>query len=234
MAVGLADPTPRPAWADLRIRALSAVVLAPLVLAAIWLGGVVFLVLLGIVSFGLAYEWAGLCRAGRWRRESLVLGIGAVAVWAVALGWLRSDPLAGRANVIGLALVIWGSDIGAYLAGRLIGGPLLAPRISPGKTWAGAAGGVATAALIAAGAATLLTPTPNLPAALVVGAALSVCGQIGDLAESVAKRRAGVKDSGRLIPGHGGLLDRLDAVMAAVPAATLLSLVLGRGVVLWQ
>ena len=234
MAAGPADRTPRRAWADLRVRALSALVLAPLVLAAIWAGGTVFYAFVGVVALGLAYEWAGLCRAGRWPRESLVLGIAAVGLWAVALGWLRADPLAGRANVIGLALVVWGSDIGAYVAGRLIGGPRLAPRISPGKTWAGALGGVTASALIAVCLATLLIPAPNLRAALAIGAALSVCGQIGDLAESVAKRRAGVKDSGRLIPGHGGLLDRLDAVMAAVLAAAILSLALGRGVVLWQ
>ncbi|MEO8713728.1 MAG: phosphatidate cytidylyltransferase [Acetobacteraceae bacterium] len=234
MAAGLAEPPTRPIWADFRLRALSALVLAPLALAAIWVGGAVFFAMVAVLAFGLAYEWVGMCRMGRLRPEPLVLGIIAVGVWAVALAWLRADPVAGRANVIGLAVVVWGSDIGAYVAGRSIGGAKLAPRISPGKTWAGAGGGVLASALIAAGAAGLLMSAPNLPAALLIGAGLSICGQAGDLAESLAKRRCGVKDSGGLIPGHGGLLDRLDAAMAAVPAAALLSLALGRGVVLWQ
>ncbi len=199
-----------------------------------WVGGPVFLVLVAALALGLAYEWASLCRAGALRRESLACGIFAIALWAIALVWLRADPLVGRGNVIGLALVIWGSDVGAYVAGRLIGGPRLAPRISPGKTWAGAAGGVLASALVAACAAKLLVLEVNIPAALCLGAALSAIGQAGDLAESAVKRRCGVKDSGRLIPGHGGLLDRLDAALAVVPVAAVLSLALGRGVVLWQ
>ena len=238
LAGGLASaglrPPARRRWADLRARTLSALILAPVALGAMWVGGPFFLALVAVLALGLAYEWAGLCRAGALGRESLGCGALAVALWAVCLVWLRADPIAGRANVIGLALVVWGSDIGAYLAGRLIGGPPLAPRISPSKTCAGAAGGALSSALIAACAAKLLVLDANIPEALLLGAGLSVIGQAGDLAESAIKRRCGVKDSGRLIPGHGGLLDRLDAAMAAVPAAAALSLALGRGVVLWQ
>ncbi len=216
------------------MRVLSALVLAPLALGSMWAGGPLFYALLGVLTLGLAQEWVGLCRAGAFGRESLAGGVLWIAVWAVALAWLRADPIAGRANVIGLALVIWGSDVGAYLAGRLLGGPKLSPRISPGKTWTGAAGGALASALIAAGVGKFLFMQINLPSALVLGGMLSIIGQAGDLAESAAKRRCGVKDSGRLIPGHGGLLDRLDAALAVVPAAALLSLALGRGVVLWQ
>jgi phosphatidate cytidylyltransferase len=218
----------------LRLRVLSALVLAPVAMAAMWVGGAFFYAMVALIAVGLVYEWAGLCRAGRLGRESLVAGVLWVALWTAALVWLRSDPLAGRVNVIGLALVIWGSDIGAYLAGRAIGGPKLAPRISPGKTWSGAAGGALASALIAFGAAKLLMSGHDSAPALFLGAILSVIGQTGDLAESAAKRRCGVKDSGHLIPGHGGLLDRLDAALAVVPAAAILSLALGRGVVLWQ
>lgn len=212
----------------------SALVLAPLALGAMWAGGPFFVVMVAALALGLAYEWAGLCGTGALGRESRLGGMLLIALWAAALLWLRADPQAGRANVIGLALVVWGSDIGAYAAGRLIGGPRLAPRISPGKTWAGAAGGALASALISACAAKLLVFEANIGAAFLLGIGFSVIGQAGDLAESAIKRRCGVKDSGRLIPGHGGLLDRLDASMAVTPVAAILSLALGRGVVLWQ
>lgn len=166
-------------------------------------------------------------------RPPALAGLLWIALWAAALIWLRADPAAGRINVIGLALIVWGTDIGAYATGRLIGGPRLAPRISPGKTWAGAIGGAAAAAGIAAALGVLSgSQSPALAAPL--GLLLSVLGQASDLAESAVKRRCGVKDSGRLIPGHGGLLDRLDATLAVVPVAALLALAFGRGVVLWQ
>jgi phosphatidate cytidylyltransferase len=238
LADGLADrairPPARRPWADLPARAASALILAPVALGAMWVGGPFFVAMVAVLALGLAYEWVGLCHAGALRRESLACGVLAIALWAICLVWLRADPFAGRGNVIGLALVVWGSDVGAYVAGRLIGGPSLAPRISPGKTWAGAAGGALTSAVIAACAAKFLILKANIPLALLLGAGLSVIGQAGDLAESAVKRSCGVKDSGRLIPGHGGLLDRLDAAIAVVPAAAALSLALGRGIVLWQ
>ncbi len=234
MAADLAESPRGKRWADLRLRTLTAVLLGPAILAVLWVGGTAFLTLIVLVALGLAWEWLGLCRAGRWPWFARIVGIAAVILWACLLGWLRSDPAAGRANVIGLAFVIWASDIGAYLAGRLIGGPRLAPRISPGKTWSGAAGGVLAATAVAACTAIALTQKPYFLSALLIGGFISICGQAGDLAESLIKRRAGVKDSGRLVPGHGGLLDRLDAMMAAVPAAALLSLLLGRGVILWR
>jgi phosphatidate cytidylyltransferase len=173
----------------------------------------------------------------------------------VALLWLRGDPAAGRANLLFLFLLIWASDIGAYLAGRLIGGPRLAPLISPGKTWSGAAGGIAAALAVGWGAAWILPMAGPMGAHLggqtggqagghmgpgdpawIAAVALGLCviGQLGDLAESWAKRRFGVKDSGALIPGHGGLLDRLDALIAVAPFAALLAFYLGRGVLFWQ
>jgi phosphatidate cytidylyltransferase len=151
---------------------------------------------------------------------------------ASALLWLRADPITGRANLLFLLLLIWASDIGAYLAGRLIGGPRLAPLISPGKTWSGAAGGIAAALAVGWGAVCITTGT--LAWATVVALILCIVGQLGDLAESWAKRRFGVKDSGTIIPGHGGLLDRLDALLAVAPFAALLALCLGRGVLLWE
>ena len=125
---------------------------------------------------------------------------------------------AGRATIFWLFAVVWASDTGAYAAGRALGGPRLAPRISPAKTWAGALGGVAAGA----GASILLgwlmplagwvAERLSLALLAAAGALGSMVGQMGDLAESALKRRAGADDSGRLIPGHGGILDRVDAL----------------------
>jgi phosphatidate cytidylyltransferase len=167
------------------------------------------------------------------RRASLAAGIPYLGLAMVALAWLRSDGGAGRDNVVFLILIVWASDIGAYLAGRTIGGPKLAPRISPSKTWAGAAGGLIAAVLVGAAAAEALAGGA-LVRIVPVAAALGLAAQAGDLFESALKRHYGVKDSGQLIPGHGGLLDRLDGVLAAAPVAALLALGIGRGVVLWQ
>jgi phosphatidate cytidylyltransferase len=139
-----------------------------------------------------------------------------VGVPSLALVWLRGDVPGGLQHLIWLLLVIWATDICAYLVGRSVGGPKLAPRISPGKTWSGLLGGVAGAGLVGALAAHVLGAGYWFAAA--VGASLAVVGQAGDLFESALKRHAGVKDSGHLIPGHGGLLDRIDGLVFAAPA----------------
>jgi phosphatidate cytidylyltransferase len=209
-------------WSDLRRRIASAAVLVPLALLCLWAGGWAWAVLVGAATLGLLYEWRRMARGA----ACGVAGGGWIVLAAAALVWLRADPAAGRANVLMLLVAVWASDIGAYLVGRLVGGPRLAPRVSPGKTWSGAAGGLLAAA--AAGAAA------GRGHGAVAGALLSVLAQGGDLAESLAKRRAGVKDSGALIPGHGGLLDRLDGLLAAAPAAALLAHSAGPGVVFWR
>lgn len=209
-------------WADLRLRIASAAVLVPLALLCLWVGGWVWAALVALAAAGMLSEWRRM-----WAGGAVVLALGPVIVLAaLALVWLRADATVGLANVLFLLVVVWASDIGAYAAGRLVGGPRLAPRISPGKTWSGAAGGLLAAAVVGAIAGRL--------GGAGVAAALSVLEQVGDLAESAAKRRAGVKDSGALIPGHGGLLDRLDGLLGAAPAAALLACALGPGVALWQ
>jgi phosphatidate cytidylyltransferase len=219
-------------WGDLRWRAISALVLAPIALACVWSGGPVFVALVGAALVLLVAEWARLCRDAH---APLMLAGG--TLWlllaAAALLFVRADGAIGRANLLFLLLLIWASDIGAYLIGRLVGGKRLAPLISPGKTWSGAVGGIAAALAVGCGADWLL-PGGGLARVALVALVLCVIGQLGDLAESWAKRRFGVKDSGRLIPGHGGLLDRLDALVAVAPFAALLALCLGRGVLLWQ
>ena len=201
-------------WRDLGVRTASGAALVLLGVCSIWLGGFVWLVCITVAGAGMAAEWLILCRnrpGMRW------FGLVYIVPALVALLWLRGLP-DGLRWVAFLAAIVWSGDIGAYLVGRLIGGPRLAPRISPGKTWSGAAGGTACAVL--AGVAVI---SGHLVAAL-PALALSLAAQAGDLLESALKRRFGVKDSGRIIPGHGGLLDRLDGVLTAAPLAALLAL----------
>ncbi|VIO74821.1 Phosphatidate cytidylyltransferase [Bradyrhizobium ivorense] len=195
--------------------------------------------------------------AGRIDAALIVLAIGAVAValtsgerrnWAtagllyaaaaeVASVLVRLDTAKGFGALMFVLLVVWVTDIGGYFAGRSIGGPKLWVRISPKKTWAGAIGGFAASLLVAAGfAAFEIGSTAPL---LVLGALLSVVSQLGDLFESAVKRRFGVKDSSHIIPGHGGVLDRLDGFVAAVIVAAILGFVrggadgVGRGLMVW-
>jgi len=162
----------------------------------------------------------------------LTLGVLAVGAPAIALLWLRADLDQGRAICLWLVLTVWATDIGAYAVGRSIGGPRLAPRISPNKTWAGLAGGMVAAALVGWSAGEIVgSPSPAL--LLFVGAGLAVVAQLGDLSKSVVKRHFGVKDAGQLIPGHGGLLDRADGFITAAPAVAVLSLIAGRSLLQW-
>ncbi|HEY1299117.1 MAG TPA: phosphatidate cytidylyltransferase [Stellaceae bacterium] len=156
-----------------------------------------------------------------------------VALPCVSLVWLAGAPAGGRTTLLWLLAVVWATDIGAYVFGRVLGGPRLAPRWSPHKTWAGLAGGIACAALAGAGTAQVLAISPAARLIL-LSAALAVVGQLGDLAESLAKRRFGVKDSSALIPGHGGLLDRLDGLLAVVPTVALLTLIGGSSILTWR
>ena len=146
--------------------------------------------------------------------------------------WLAQE-WTGRDLLLWIFAVVWATDIGAYVVGRWLGGPRLAPRWSPRKTWAGLLGGIVCAALAGWVAGHLLGPPSVLPLVL-LSAGLAIIGQFGDLAELVAKRRFGVKDSSALIPGHGGLLDRLDGLLAVIPAVALLSLIGGGSILEWR
>jgi len=211
-----------------------------------------------VVSGVVALAVAGLCLAiGRIDAALMVLGVGLVAValitpsqrnWS-ALGFLyaaaaeiasvllRLDPVKGFAALVFVLVIVWVTDSGGYFAGRGIGGPKLWPRVSPKKTWAGAIGRF-IASLAVAGAFAALDLGKAGPLLMISGV-LSVVSQLGDLFESAVKRRFGVKDSSQIIPGHGGLLDRLDGFVAAVAMAALFGLLrggadgVGRGLMVW-
>jgi phosphatidate cytidylyltransferase len=208
-------------------RILSALVLAPIALAAVWIGSWVFALLVGAGAAVAAWEWTRLCG---WSLVWTSAGIVYIALPVAALIWLREQDQ-GRVTTFWLLLAVWSTDSAAYAAGRLIGGWRLMPSVSPNKTWAGLVGGIAGAALVGAALGLALGFDASLLA--LAGAALALVAQGGDLMESAIKRRFGAKDSGRLIPGHGGLLDRIDGLMTAAPAAAAMCLAAGGGIARW-
>jgi phosphatidate cytidylyltransferase len=164
-------------------------------------------------------------------------GFGYAAAAEIASVLVRLDTVAGLVALMLVLLIVWVTDIGGYFAGRGIGGPKLWPRVSPKKTWAGAIGGfIASLAIAAVFAGFGLGKMGPL---LLLGAVLSIASQLGDLFESAVKRRFGVKDSSQIIPGHGGLLDRLDGFVAAIALAVLIGILrggvdgVGRGLMVW-
>ncbi|MCF3639079.1 phosphatidate cytidylyltransferase [Rhizobium sp. TRM95111] len=255
---------------ELRLRIVSGIVLAAVVLAATWAGDTVFRAVAVVIGLLVFFEWSTICglaikdRAGNsiaWLALILVSffvmtlqGAGALLVIALAaayglaerplgretggwLGWgvvyaglssvslsaIRGDDLTGLMAMIFVFAVVWGTDILAYFVGRAVGGPKLAPRISPGKTWSGAIGGAVSAVILGTAVymAYFTLDTVWIP---LIALVLSVFSQIGDLFESFVKRRFGVKDSGNLIPGHGGVMDRVDGLVFACFAAFLIGI----------
>jgi phosphatidate cytidylyltransferase len=171
------------------------------------------------------------------RRNWTATGFCYAAAAEIASVLVRLDEAKGFVALMFVLLIVWVTDIGGYFAGRGIGGAKLWPRVSPKKTWAGAIGGFAASLAVAAGFAAF--DLGKMGPLLLLGALLSVVSQLGDLFESAVKRRFGVKDSSHIIPGHGGLLDRLDGFVAAVVVAAIFGFLrhgadgVGRGLMVW-
>ncbi len=247
-------------------RIASAVVLVPVVLGALWLGGWWFAALMLVAGWLMSFEWSRMSGGGRvdpilviyavtlcgivfftetYRTQSafFALGGGLVAtgaaavlgkrriVWALAglvyigipvlaLIWLRLLPSYGFTFVLWVLCVVWAADSAAFFTGSALGGPKLAPAISPNKTWSGAAGGLVGASLVGLGFA-LYVGVP-IVTAMVASAFVGLWAELGDLQESWIKRRLNIKDTSNLIPGHGGILDRLDSLMFAAPVVCLM------------
>ena len=275
-----------------KLRVLSALLIVPPVLAAVWLGGWAYALLLAFISGVIGYEVSSMASIHSKPLVGVMILIGAAiplvsalvgfsaAFFAAVLGtiiwtllvWfsvsdfndrigffalslfsfaallslilLRSPAFGGAVVIIYLIAVIAGTDIGAYFAGRSIGGPKLAPAISPNKTWAGLIGGTISAGLVglffsytaALGGkdiAVLGVFGHEAAAAFAVSCLIAPLAQSGDLMESWIKRRRGVKDSGNLIPGHGGILDRVDGYLTAAPAIALIAIIHKGGAVVW-
>jgi len=205
---------------DLWVRIGSALVLFAIAGAALWFGGLAFGLLLLVGGALVLFEWFQLVKAmtlgGGARIGFNILGP-VLVLGAMAGLWFIRDAL-GMTAALWVFGMVWATDIGAYFAGRSFGGARLAPKISPSKTWSGLIGGM-VAALIAS--ATIGDRAGIIGVPLWIGLFMGLLAQLGDLGESWMKRRAGVKDSGKLIPGHGGLFDRVDGVL---PVALLLGL----------
>ena len=206
---------------ELFVRSIAGAAMMLVALACALLGGYYFAVLVAAAATAMFYEWTRIVRG--WGAAWNVAGFIYALIPALALLWVRDRAIDGLALVLWVFIVTWATDIGAFFVGRAFGRAKLAPSISPNKTVAGLYGGMAGAALLA-GIWTLLT---GLGVALLVLAPLfALAAQAGDLFESGMKRRAGVKDSGTWLPGHGGLLDRLDGL---VPVAVLTALAQAAG-----
>jgi phosphatidate cytidylyltransferase len=192
---------------------------------------------LDISLAALALGLAGVTLLSTEKRGWTAAGFCYAAAAEVASVLVRLDAVAGFAALIMVLLIVWVTDTGGYFAGRGLGGPKLWPRVSPKKTWAGAIGGFIASLAIAAVFAGF--GVGKMGPLLLLGAALSIASQLGDLFESAVKRRFGVKDSSQIIPGHGGLLDRLDGFVAAIVLAALIGVLrsgvdsVGRGLMVW-
>jgi len=273
-----AQPVPKPGYSgssgtapgnNLALRIASAVVLAPLALAAAYVGGLPFDVFWCVAAIGVLWEWIAMA-VGRghrlmfsscasalavaatvgWRERPvaaiLLVGLGALAalifaprgrrVWVtsgivyagimlLAPLLLRRDPGDGFLAIVFLFAVVWTTDILGYFTGRAIGGPKLAPAVSPKKTWSGAIAGALGAVLVAAAGASWLGFDVTMIG--LIALLLSIAAQLGDLLESAIKRHFGVKDSSHLIPGHGGVMDRLDGFWGAAFVGCLIGLAHG-------
>jgi phosphatidate cytidylyltransferase len=198
---------------ELFVRTATGLLLVAAALLTAVLGGTVFAVFVAAVATAMFYEWTRLVRrrGAVWYASGFLYAL----IPALALLWIRERDAHGLELLIFVFIVTWSTDIGAYFAGRRFGRRKLAPAISPGKTVEGLYGGIAAATLL--GGAWALATGPGV-ALLALAPVLAVAAQAGDLFESGMKRRAGVKDSGTWLPGHGGVLDRLDGL---VPVAVL-------------
>jgi phosphatidate cytidylyltransferase len=265
MAAAVSDQQQQAKRSGLKTRVLSAAVMLPVAVAAVWFGGWAFAALVVVAAVAMLWEWLRL--PGRYAHDkmfaggfgllaslyfamdgrfdwaltivfsgALVLGVRSsrhflwhaagflyIGLPCLALLWLRNQPEHGLQVVFWLMVIVWATDIGAYFAGRTIGGPKLIPSISPNKTWAGLIGGMICAAIASA---IMVSMEPGLPvlALAILGAVLAVVAQAGDFTESAVKRHFKVKDASNLIPGHGGVLDRVDGLLFAAPTAALILL----------
>ena len=217
---------------SLNRRIISAATLAPLVLATIYFGGFYFNTLIIFMAVIMTSEWFGIINNARNEDDTItkpsntwvILGILYVGVFASCLLYLRNLEK-GFETILFLVLLIWSTDISAYFTGKLVGGPKIFKPISPNKTWSGLIGGMVAASLV--GSILSIFTNYNLTTMVILGAAFAVIAQFGDFLESGIKRKFGVKDSGNIIPGHGGIMDRMDGFVTTTPLFVVISVING-------
>ena len=221
---------PKRNWTDLRARILSGIAMAVVGFLLVYSGtyGTALLVLVGACA--MVWEWSRMTASAEIGEKAL--GYAIIVLASLGFLWLRSDPSFGFLTAIWLVLVVVAADVGAYFSGRYFGGPKLAPSISPNKTISGAVGGLLLA-LIVGCLVVAFSGAGRLWVVALISLVTALASQIGDLAESFAKRRHGVKDSSNILPGHGGALDRFDGLLAAILYVTILSVVSGSSIFEW-
>jgi len=213
----------------LTLRVISAAIIAPVVLTAVYLGFPFFEITVGISALILAWEWNRLCQG---KIVWLIFGLIYIILPCWSLLYLRADPVMGLKTIFWLLAVVWCTDTFAFVFGRMIGGPKLSPRISPNKTWSGLLGGIMSAGIV--GLATAMALEKESYVALTGwSAAIGAVSQGGDLVESWVKRHFGVKDTSAIIPGHGGLFDRVDGLLVAAVAAVVIGAAGKGGILTW-
>lgn len=215
----MADADTSTKKSDLPTRAISAVGMLLVAGGALWFGGWVWAAFVAAVALGVLWEWWGLAcgfvASAAGRTAWLLGGFVYIGLAALTLFMLRVVPLPlGNILLFAIILAVIGTDVGAYFSGRTFGGPKIAPKISPSKTWSGLAGGMLGAAVALVLVTYHAEGFSDLGLKLLAGAMIAVVAQSGDFFESWMKRRAGVKDASNLIPGHGGLFDRADGLLA--------------------
>ncbi|MEQ9115477.1 MAG: phosphatidate cytidylyltransferase [Rickettsiales bacterium] len=207
---------------NMLVRIATSLVLAPLVLTIIYFNNIIFDFMMFSLAGIMFYEWYELTVKNnhqspvKWK----LVGILYVGLPCTALIWII-DQSNGHIVVLWILMVVWATDTFAYFFGKLIGGPKLAPRISPNKTWSGLIGGISGAALVGFFMKDYLFKQDHL-LFISLNIILAIYAQIGDLIESWVKRRFNFKDSGSIIPGHGGILDRVDGLTIVAPKIALL------------
>jgi phosphatidate cytidylyltransferase len=216
------------------LRIVSAAVLGPIAIAAAYFGGWPFAVFWAAAAAAVLWEWTKLVTGLIWT----IAGIGYAGIMLLAPLLLRADNTYGFLALILLFAIVWTTDILGYFAGRAIGGPKLLPAISPKKTWSGAIAGTLGAIIVAVLVANYFGAF-NTTAIALIALLLSIMAQLGDLLESWVKRQFGAKDASHLIPGHGGVMDRLDGFWAAALVGCVIGLLHGgfdgaaRGLLVW-
>ncbi len=216
---------------NLQKRILSAGILIPVVLVIAVLGGNLFNSFIVLAATIMAFEWSGIITSGKEKLKAKEQkywefgGIAYVTIFASSLMYLRSVE-GGFGIILLVLLFVWATDIAAYFAGRIIGGPKIYTKISPNKTWAGLAGGMLAAGFVGA-FASIFIHSFGFFSMVIIGAFLAIIAQSGDFLESWVKRKFGVKDSGSIIPGHGGIMDRVDGLVTVAPVFAIISLLKG-------
>ena len=219
---------------NLVLRVISAVVLAPVAIYAAYLGGWPFAVFWAAAALAVLWEWISLVTGLGW----IIAGIGYAGIMLLAPLLLRVDNAYGFLALVLLFAIVWTTDVLGYFAGRAFGGPKLLPAVSPKKTWSGAIAGTLGAMIVAVMVANYFGAF-NMVAIAIIALLLSIMAQLGDLFESWVKRQFGAKDASHLIPGHGGVMDRLDGFWAAALLGCLIGLARGgfdgaaRGLLVW-